>query len=201
MAEMTKREIREVARRERREREAALARRHHVQRRVLWAVALLAVIAVVAVVGYLVYQSARPTIGVAQADEGRTHVTEGSPIEYKNQPPSSGPHYPRTAPYGFHDQPIAPGYWVHNLEHGGIVILYNCPTDCPELKDQLRQVYDTFPKGKYDRVKIVILPDTSISTPLVALAWDYKLELQAFDREQLLAFYNEHVDRGPEDVP
>ena len=55
--------------------------------------------------------------------------------------------------YGFYDHPIAPGYWVHDLEHGGVDVLYNCPQDCPQLKDQLRNMVDTFPKAKYGRVK------------------------------------------------
>ncbi|SRR5579884_492431 len=202
MPEMTKRELRAAAREERRAREAALARKKQTQQRVLYVIAALVLLAAIAVVGYYVYQqAATPTVGVYVPDEGRDHVAEGSPITYKSTPPASGPHYPRPADYGFYDQPVAQGYWVHDLEHGAIVILYKCPQDCSQLKDQLRQVYDTFPKAKYGRVKLVIAPDESISTPLVALAWDYKLELSGFDRDQLLAFYNAHVDRGPEDVP
>src|SRR5262245_40763396 len=57
--------------------------------------------------------------------EGREHVPEGSVIFYLTDPPTSGPHYPVPALGGFYSLDIAPGYLVHALEHGAVVIYYN----------------------------------------------------------------------------
>src|SRR5262245_8086029 len=58
------------------------------------------------------------------ANECWIHVAEGSVINYAHNPPASGPHYPVWARYQEHNTVVARGYWVHNLEHGGVVFLY-----------------------------------------------------------------------------
>jgi len=182
------------------------------------AVPLIAAIVVVIVialagVGYTVLRPVgnailRPApsadaLGTPIPDEGRQHVAEGQAIVYRTNPPASGPHYPSPQPWGVYTEPVATGYWVHNLEHGGIVVLYDCPTGCPDIVDQLRQAFATFPKDRYDEVKLLATPYTGLpnGVRLMAVAWDYQQVYSSFDRERLLAFYNAHVDRGPEDVP
>jgi hypothetical protein len=100
-----------------------------------------------------------------------------------------------------YDQELPPELWVHNLEHGGIVILYRCETPCKELVQQLTDAYRSFPKSKHGHVKLVIAPYRKLKTRLAILAWTWIDELAEFDREQLLRFYQAHIDRGPEDVP
>ena len=141
--------------------------------------------------------------GVPVADEGRNHVPEGSAITYKTNPPASGPHYPSPKPWGFYSDTVAPGYWVHNLEHGGIVVLYDCPSGCPDVVDQLKQAVDTFPKDKYNEVKLLVTPYSGLpnNAKVMAVAWDFQKSYQTFDLNQVLAFYNDHVDKSPEDVP
>ena len=60
----------------------------------------------------------------AVANEGWAHVPEGSAIAYVHNPPASGPHYPVWLRYEEFTSAQARGYWVHNLEHGAIVMLY-----------------------------------------------------------------------------
>src|SRR5438309_1483095 len=62
--------------------------------------------------------------GEAVPNEGWTHVPEGSAIAYRHNPPASGPHYPVWARYRIHAQVVPRGYWVHDLEHGALVLLY-----------------------------------------------------------------------------
>src|SRR6185369_4191590 len=59
------------------------------------------------------------------ADEGNTHVPVGTVITYNTDPPTSGNHYPDPQPGGFYATPIAPGFLVHTMEHGGIIIYYD----------------------------------------------------------------------------
>ncbi len=62
---------------------------------------------------------------VVVANEGWLHKNDAADHVYVNNPPASGPHYPVWASYGVHDEepPLERGQWVHNLEHGGIVVL------------------------------------------------------------------------------
>src|SRR5262245_37068183 len=135
--QVTKRELREQARQQRRAREQALERQQRVRKTALWAIAAAVLIGGAAILAYVAYTSfssagSAPELvtGRQMPDEGQGHVPEGTQITYKNQPPSSGQHYPRPYGYGFYTEPVVAGFWVHNLEHGSVVILYNCPTDC-----------------------------------------------------------------------
>src|SRR5262249_30025704 len=61
------------------------------------------------------------------ADEGAFHMPFCTPIAYNHNPPASGNHWPWPAPWGVHTSIVPREWWVHNLEHQGIVLLYNCP--------------------------------------------------------------------------
>lgn len=136
--------------------------------------------------------------------EGREHVPEGSAIQYKHKPPTSGPHYPVAARYGVYPEVIPEGYWVHNLEHGAIVVLYRCPEGqetCPDVVKQLQQLYQAAAPGKYGEVKLVASQYPALKTPFATLAWTHIRELDRYDQARMLDFYREFLDKGPEDVP
>lgn len=178
-----------------------------------WAVpAIIAGIVVIAIVVGLYLAFGRPggaslegpPLGYAVPDEGRTHVAEGSAINYQHNPPSSGSHYPSPTAWGVYSDPVAPGFFVHNLEHGGIVALYDCPSGCPEIVSQLNDAFKNFPKEKYGEVKLVVSPYHPLpqGAQVTVLAWDTEYDFtKGFDENQLLAFYQQHVDHGPEDIP
>ena len=67
----------------------------------------------------IAYQSA--------AGPGTPFVAFGSHVNYVHNPPASGDHWPWPATWGVHNEVLAREWWVHNLEHQGIVLLYNCP--------------------------------------------------------------------------
>lgn len=197
----------------RRERAAALAREQARERRRRWlgrALAAGAALGVVLAVGLMALLAAndaatqQPAVGRAVPNEGKSHVAPGTPTTYRHNPPASGPHYPRPAEYGVYEEPLPAGSWVHNLEHGAIVVLYKCPggrSSCPERVSQLRTLYEQAPPGKYGRVKMVVTQYPKLKTPFAAVAWDRVLELQSFDQGRLLEFYRAWVDKGPEDAP
>src|SRR5262249_14496555 len=86
-------------------------------------------------------------------DEGQTHIPNNQSGVYKAPyPPTSGQHWGNTwADWQMYDKPVPPEVFVHNLEHGGIVLLYRCDTPCPRLVGQLRDLYPTFPKAKNNK--------------------------------------------------
>jgi hypothetical protein len=147
-----------------------------------------------------------PHLGVEASSEGGVgrHVSEGRDLPQRNRPPSSGIHYGSSSRYTVSATPIPPGNWIHNLEHGGVVILYRCDDQqaCGEAASRVRtEVSDVARDGAFGQVKILGSPYQEIETPFTAVAWGRTLPLEEFDAEQLLAFYDRYVDRGPEQAP
>ena len=69
-----------------------------------------------------------------------THVPEGQRVDYSDAPPTSGQHWPATAPCGFYPDGLPDERAVHNLEHGNIVVSFNFTN--PAQVTALRQVLD-----------------------------------------------------------
>lgn len=76
--------------------------------------------------GWLFIISTRPLPGTEVLQEGRNHLSEGSKIDYQFNPPTSGDHYPSWIAKGFYEEPRMDGNLIHSLEHGYIIIWYDC---------------------------------------------------------------------------
>lgn len=68
----------------------------------------------------------KPLPGTLYPDLGRDHVNDISEITYNSDPPTSGTHFPAWAKKGVYDRVVSDGYLLHSLEHGYIVISYDC---------------------------------------------------------------------------
>jgi hypothetical protein len=139
--------------------------------------------------------------GKKMPDRGRQHIPPGTPILYEEYPPTSGAHWPVVARWGVYTEPIPDEVLVHNLEHGGIELLYNCATPCPDVLRQLPGVFESMPKSKFGHVKMVIAPNPRLKTRFALLAWTRLDEFEQLDRERVLRFVQAWQDKGPEDVP
>jgi hypothetical protein len=144
----------------------------------------------------------------AVPDEGAIHVAYGTPVVYKHNPPASGPHWPFPAPWGFHPEGVAREWWVHNLEHQGIVLLYNCPggdagavNACSTEIDQLRLLALSRQPDQFNEVRIVITPDPLLPKRFAAVAWDWDLLADSFDMAAFQCFIDARYGRGPEQIP
>jgi hypothetical protein len=135
-----------------------------------------------------------------------SHVPIPSDITWDSNPPSSGPHYPVWAAYQAYTTPVPRGYYVHNLEHGAVVFLYNCGDGgCPAVVNALQAASDAIPDdpdctslGQGVRVRTVITPDPLIDTPLAAAAWGWVYHGPCIDLPTLRDFALSHYGRGPE---
>jgi Protein of unknown function (DUF3105) len=140
--------------------------------------------------------------------EGATHVPVCSYVDYHTLPPSSGDHYPYWAAYMTYDSPVPEGYWVHNLEHGTIVLSYNCgEAGCADDLAAAQQMMDQFPddslctgEGQGVRHRFVMTPDPRLDVRFAASAWGWTLRAGCFDRATFLAFANAHYGQGPEPI-
>jgi hypothetical protein len=142
-------------------------------------------------------EGASPQPGYVQPDMGRSHVTVGTTVTYTYCPPASGNHYSQpTAPitsrvYGPGDA-IVPEHWIHNLEHGGLVILYKGEADQVALK----ALFDAIPPSPICGFEPggqspgpVIARFDDMATPFAVLVWGRVLPLQTLDTQAILDFY------------
>ena len=165
----------------------------HVQR-----ATLLAALAAAAMLGRA---AAQDLPGQPVPNEGARHAPDGTPLTYQHYPPASGTHYPRWARWGFYESEVPEGFWVHNLEHGGVVLLYRCDEECGARAAALRAVYDALPPSHWGHVKALATPYSRLDAPVAVVAWDRVERLDSVDAERILRFYEAFVDQGPEDVP
>lgn len=64
--------------------------------------------------------------GESVDDLGSEHVTDIADVIYNSNPPTSGKHFPMWAKKGVYDRLLSDGYLIHSLEHGYIIIWYDC---------------------------------------------------------------------------
>jgi hypothetical protein len=132
------------------------------------------------------------------ANQGQEHIAVGAThAPYNSNPPTSGPHYGDPAAWGIYDRTLPDEQLVHNLEHGGIWIAYNCPDGCPELVQQLKDL-----AGQY-KSKIVLepRPNKDVPTRINLMAWTWLDGFNDFDAARITAFIAAHKDHAPEFFP
>jgi hypothetical protein len=118
-----------------------------------------------------------------------------------SNPPASGRHFPSWGKWGVHSKPLPRGNYVHNLEHGGVVLLHRCDS-CPEIVSQLEAVVTALtPDPKCDPfigTRTVITADPLIDHPIAAAAWLSIYTADCVDPVTLTDFINAHYDLAPE---
>lgn len=77
---------------------------------------------------FIIKEVTKPLPGTAVKELGRDHVLDIADIAYTSKPPTSGPHFAIWAKRGVYTELISDGYLIHSLEHGYIIISYNCGT-------------------------------------------------------------------------
>jgi Protein of unknown function (DUF3105) len=134
------------------------------------------------------------------------HVAIGTHVQYDSNPPSSGPHYPVWAAFQTWATPLQREYYVHDMEHGAVVLLYKCDADggCPDVVAGLEAVRAALPDDplcdKSVRVRVVITPDPLLDVPIAAAAWGWTYKAQCLDAPSLTQFAKDHYGQGPEQL-
>ena len=133
--------------------------------------------------------------------EGRNHVDPPAMVNYRDNPPASGDHYPVPAAWGVAQAPIPREQWVHNLEHGGIVLLYNCPSSCQSDVDHFTRIRSARPADIFHEVRILITSDTPMPHKFAAIAWGWRWQGDAIDEKTINCFIDARYDKAPESIP
>ena len=123
--------------------------------------------------------------------QGATHILRSDTHpEYNSVPATSGWHYAdlsAPARWGIHNQHIPDEVLIHNMEHAGVIVHYNCSEDCDELIEQLELIVKR-------ASKVILTPNPDIDTTIALTAWTFLDKFDEFDKDRIEAFINAHVN-------
>lgn len=136
------------------------------------------------------------------------HVATCAPVQYTTNPPSGGDHWGIWAEYKRFESEVPREMYVHNLEHGAIVLAYRCASSgCAEVKaalDEVRAEAASDPKCLLvpggPEARLVMTPDSALDTPVAAAAWGATYTATCLDKASLARFVADHYGKGPEDT-
>jgi hypothetical protein len=135
-----------------------------------------------------------------------SHVAQGSVIEWPTNPPTSGAHYLEPAAWATtYPFAVMRGNYVHNEEHGGIVMLYNCPDGCADVVDSMTMFGQALPQDPQCATPVnarwIVTPDPLLDPDVrvAAAAWGWSFKADCFDETRMMNFFNEHYAAGGPD--
>jgi hypothetical protein len=126
-------------------------------------------------------------------------------FRYSSDPPTSGFHREIFSPGFVNAQPLPKYVQVHLLEHGNILLQYNCL--CPDVVQQLSEIANEFntrllPAGTitptFEQVQqneegglaVVVAPYPSMTHTIALTAWTRLATLPAVDKPKIVSFIN-----------
>lgn len=146
--------------------------------------------------------SADCTATVAQhPDEGNLHAVNCSQLAYGTNPPSSGTHYGSWAAYKTYPDRVPPGFLVHSLEHGALVIGYNCQIECDDEVALAQAWINSLPTDPVcfgEKHKIILAPNSALEMRWGAAAWGWTWKAPCLDTASLAAFFRAHYGKTAE---
>jgi hypothetical protein len=144
-----------------------------------------------------------PQIGTKHSAQGNKHIPQGEAHEaYNSSPASSGPHYAdSSAPtnWGIYTQEVPDEIFIHNEEHGGVVVTYN-----PKLlaSDQIKKLQTLFAapfsNKDFQPSRFILTPRSKNKQAIELASWGWTLGLDKYDEAKLLKFYEQHSNKAPE---
>ena len=131
--------------------------------------------------------------GTKVESQGREHIQEGAEHPpYNSVPATSGWHY---------SQPLAPVSWgvhssfipeekrIHNLEHGGISITYNCPEGCEDIISELNGIVE---RARDENMKILLSPYPGTERKITLTSWTFIQSFDNYDKGKIIDFIDSH---------
>jgi hypothetical protein len=135
------------------------------------------------------------------------HLTTCTPIKYATNPPSGGDHWGQWAAFKKYALRVPREMYVHDLEHGAVVLSYKCATECPDVVAALEKIFDEaagdtlcVTQGGGPKARLVLTPDPDLDTPIAASAWGATYTATCIDTASLTAFVSANYGKGPEQL-
>ena len=154
-----------------------------------------------------------PVVEQHTEEGARIHVPCTPVPTYGTKPPSSGNHYAIWADYKTYDKPVPWGHLMHSMEHGAVIIVYNCPAGCPDEVAAAQAMIDAlpFPLDPEDidvatgsacvaptKRRVILAPDPTLDVRWAAAAWTWTLRSSCFDAAAFQKFTKDHYAKMPE---
>lgn len=114
------------------------------------------------------------------------------PVNYTDHPPASGDHNGCWASWAEHTS-LPAEFWVHNLEHGGVVLLHNCGGNCDAELTQMRAFLSAHPRTLM--TEYTLMPER-----FALVSWGHRLVADCWDAQAAQEFYEVNFNHGREDV-
>lgn len=144
------------------------------------------------------------TVETTYTPDPSPHVAGCSLIPHATDPPSSGPHYPIWAKLKAYSSPVPRGFTIRDLEHGAIVVSYNCTESCDAEVASLIDYVNALPVEPmcYPTInrRLIITPDPLFTHRFAAAAWGVSLVSDCFDLNALGQFIFTHTVLAPDNV-
>jgi hypothetical protein len=119
---------------------------------------------------------------------------------YNTDPPTSGAHYGdpmQPADPGLYQEPIPDENLVHSLEHGYVIIWYDCSAltenGCAQVQQDIDEVI-----AETGTFKVIGMPRAGMDQPVIMTSWGRMMRLEGFDREKVVNFIEVNRGRAPE---
>ncbi len=137
------------------------------------------------------------TLIINKPSTGGGHYNFPVGLCYEDTPPSSGPHRPMWGKWGAYEY-MPPQRYIHNLEHGGIALLYN-PCVEQSIIDSLLAFACSKPNDDGGEFRWVLTPYVGLPTKFAVVAWEWSYSSNCFSTQLISDFVDEHYRNAPED--
>jgi hypothetical protein len=126
---------------------------------------------------------------ISWASTNRQHVSGGTKVSYKTNPPSYGAHYPAPAHDGIYPASQTPqtGYLVHAMEHGRVEFQYAPGTSKSVINELLALYYEGDGSFAPKQYLLLFQNPTAMPYDVAATAWDHLLGCRTFSQKTLPA--------------
>lgn len=171
------------------------------------------------------------TVGEAFPIQGRDHIKVGAGHPpYNSNPPTSGPHYEEPVAAGVYSTEYADENLIHSLEHGYVIVSYNC--DVKEVgiklsgpvfahgeteatagsqastsavtKDESCHRLEDELKSLAEKLKVwklIVTPRKNLEVRIALTAWGRIDKFNRMDGSRMEKFVKLYRDYGPEKTP
>ena len=130
--------------------------------------------------------------------QGQQHISLPETIEYAVDPPASGDHRPQWACWGEYSF-LPATRWLHNLEHGGIALLYH-PCAPQTLIDDLRAFARSLPDDGSGPFRWIMTPYDNLPSAIALVAWEWVYESNCMRPDEMYDFVRARYRQAPEDI-
>lgn len=127
-------------------------------------------------------------------DLGQEHFPAGQVYnDYSSNPPTTGPHASVFANWGIYEEPQPKEVMVHNMEHAGVIVWYNCEggdqplsaEDCATLKNNLASIVQpAVASGE----SVIMTPYAGMPDRIALTGWRHLDTFDEFDATRVETF-------------